>query len=677
MCLCWCVLFLVPLLASADATDPLIVTRSIVLEAGEVLHTPLVIAADNITVEGRGAILQGPGIPGSPATHEGIGIYSAGNSRVTLRDLTVMGFKTGLWAQDGDRWVIEGCSFSDNYNDPESGSGEGERGGGMVLTGIAQSRICNNVAGRVWNGSDLLDCHDNEISGNVFSPTSNWSLKLRRSCRNRVMNNDLSHARRAETGQTHSQGPAGLLIENGSDDNFVLGNDIAHGGDGIWIRADNGWVSTGNVFVENDCSWASRHCIRSNAPGNTFIRNRANHGSSGFWMGGSDRCVLIENEASFNGVATGSRSAPEPVFGHGGIVFVDGTSYHTRVIGNRCHDNAGGGIVVRGATGCTGARWLAHHWIITDNWLERNRWGIWAEQADWLFLARNTSLDNTEEDHFRNVTNMTVAPFEPGEQPTAVIEAPNVMATDQMALINGSESVGSGLAYQWDIGGSRAEGAQVRLTFPRWGLYRIGLTVISGDRADLAWRELYVVHPAEQPATEGSAQAWSCCAWEDGLERGVAPSIRPQVTFSDDREIRLAGDMSLRMRVEGHEGAVIEASAPASLFGLVHGARKLSAWIKWRNENALGFKGTNPVAVARTPGGSILIAPEEGRNLLGDVEHSESRWGWAPVSIPLQGGEAWVRSVDGAEEPVIAFGLGFAPSGPEPFTVWIDGLVLE
>ena len=38
------------------------------------------------------------------------------------------------------------------------------------------------------------------------------------------------------------------------DHNRFERNDITHGGDGVFIRSLNGWVSIGNVFIENDFS---------------------------------------------------------------------------------------------------------------------------------------------------------------------------------------------------------------------------------------------------------------------------------------------------------------------------------------------------------------------------------------------------------------------------------------
>ena len=93
-----------------------------------------------------------------------------------------------------------------------------------------------------------------------------------------------------------------MLIESGSDDNYWFRNDITQGGDGIFIRVLNGWVSRGNTFVENDTSYANNNCIEAWSPRNTWIRNRANGGSYGFWLGASDQNVLLENEASGKGL---------------------------------------------------------------------------------------------------------------------------------------------------------------------------------------------------------------------------------------------------------------------------------------------------------------------------------------------------------------------------------------
>ena len=116
------------------------------------------------------------------------------------------------------------------------------------------------------------------------------------------------------------------------------------GGDGIFIRVLNGWVSTGNVFVENDCSYANNNCVEAWSPRSTWIRNKANHGSYGFWLGASDQTRLEGNVASYNGDPAGHHNSPHlPGAGHAGIVFMFGPSSHTIARGNTCVGNNGAG----------------------------------------------------------------------------------------------------------------------------------------------------------------------------------------------------------------------------------------------------------------------------------------------------------------------------------------------
>ena len=190
-----------------------------------------------------------------------------------------------------------------------------------------------------------------------------------------------------------------MLIESGSNDNRFLRNDCSHGGDGIFIRVLNGWVSTGNVFEENDCSYANNNCVEAWSPRNTYLRNKANHGSYGFWLGASDQTALIGNEASFNGLPDGNHNSPHlPDDGHAGIVFMFGPSSHTVVRGNTCVGNHGAGIALIGDQESQGERWRAYHWIIEQNRLVKNRWGIYMQHADWIDMAANRFTDNAVAD---------------------------------------------------------------------------------------------------------------------------------------------------------------------------------------------------------------------------------------------------------------------------------------
>ena len=79
---------------------------------------------------GRGAEVVGA-TEGDPKSFQGTGIRASGVSNVTLVDVRVRGWETGLLVENGSGWTIEDCDFSDNFHDPSFGWGEnGLRGGG-------------------------------------------------------------------------------------------------------------------------------------------------------------------------------------------------------------------------------------------------------------------------------------------------------------------------------------------------------------------------------------------------------------------------------------------------------------------------------------------------------------------------------------------------------------------
>ena len=184
--------------------------------------------------------------------------------------------------------------------------------GGIVLEQVDHSTLRKNKANRVWDACSLVHSDENTVEENDFSHASNTCMRLWTACRNRVSKNELSWGLRIKKGEVHARDSACLLVESGSNNNRFLENDIRHGGDGVFIRALNGWVSSGNVFEGNDASYAHNNCFEAQSPRNTYRRNRANHGSHGFWLGISDQTVLEDNEACFNGDPDGHHNAPWP-----------------------------------------------------------------------------------------------------------------------------------------------------------------------------------------------------------------------------------------------------------------------------------------------------------------------------------------------------------------------------
>ena len=469
-----------------------------------------------------------------PRTYQQVAIAAQGVSHVTLKNLNAKGWETGLQIEDGSHWVIENCDFSDNFHDPDFGWGENGRRGGIVLTRISNSTLRHNRANRVWDACVLVDSHDNLLVDNDFSHTSNTCLKMWNSCRNRVEKNNLSYGLRISPGEVHARDSTSVLIESGSNDNHFTGNDCTHGGDGVFVRSLNGWVSSGNVFEGNDASYAHNNCFEAWCPRNRYIGNKANHGSYGFWLGASDQTVLIGNEASLQRTAVGSSqfAASARTRTHAGIVFIFGPSSHTIVRGNTCVGNNGAGIALSGDQETEGRKWRAFHWIIEQNTLRDNRWGIYMQCADWIDVAANVFENNKDDIHDAgHVTNLKCHLDNPAisSPPQAVVTGPSFGKVGQEIVLDASASKdpdGHPLVFRWDLGdGMIVHEPRVAHVFQAPGFYRIGVTVNNGLLSDLAWRDFYVVEEGPEWGTEGNAADWG---WIDPQSK---------VVFADDQAV--------------------------------------------------------------------------------------------------------------------------------------------
>ena len=661
-----------------------IVREDLTLATGSVLTTPLLIAADNVTIRGNGATVQGPVVPGRRETLRGIGICLEGRKGVTVEGLVVRGFEIGLKADDCTELTLRENDFSDNYHDPEYGWGDGDRNGGIVLTGVTNSTLTGNRANRVWNGLDLWDCDDNAIRDNDFSHCSNVCLKLWHSSRNVVEDNDLSWGLRMKPGEVHARDSTCVLIETGSDHNIFQRNDITHGGDGVFIRPLNGWLSVGNVFIENDCSYANNNGFESWSPGNTYLRNKANHCSYGFWLGGSDRTVLEGNEAAYNGLPEGKHNAPESDFGHGGIVIVHGTGTHSVIDGNHCHHNQGGGIVLRGDLGTRGEAWRMQHVIVQRNRLEHNRYGIFARFTDDLFLAGNTFEGNEEDEHLEDVRGLLRGDGSGREAPSLIMMGPELaLVSEKVNLAIGPWRVLVGeeahfeivnfiveiaamaglvtpveeLDLHWRIGEREVVGpAAVDPTFTEPGFHRVYVTAIDGGIAGLASADLYVVEEGEELGTEGDASRWR-------IAQEGHPGDDPAV-FVEDVEPALVGERSLHLRPEPYGGGTVSLRLPieAARSRDLTALSSLRFWMRCRNPNN-GFEGPTVIHLSAGMGVATYVATRDGRprNLLSQPPYPEGRSGWIRVEMPLAGSPDWTRfdGYDGEVPPHVDGGLEF------------------
>ncbi len=670
-------------LAAAVALQEIVVTNDLVLEKGARLSARLVIRASHVTIDGNDATLIGPGQVGDPKSLEtaGVGILIEGATGVTLKNVRVRGFATGLVIRHAQAVTVSDCDISDNYHNPKHGWGELPARGGILCEHVSRSVIRHNRATEVWDGLHLVESDDNLVADNDFSHCSNTCAKLWKSCRNKFLNNNLSYGIRIDraAGEVHARDSTCVLIETGSDDNYWYRNDITHGGDGIFIRPLNRWVSRGNVFVENDTSYANNNCVESWSPGNQFIRNKANHGSYGFWLGGSDHTVLIGNEAAYNGLTNGYHNAPEAGFGHGGIVIVGGPASHTLIEGNHLHDNNGAGLAFRGDTASQGRRWRIEHWIIQQNRIANNRFGIWGRWGDAILLAANVITHNPSGNYLTNVSNLVELPVRQDVQvaPIVTLRGPETVVAGQPARFDASSSrdpFGRPLNFHWWLEGEAGSQSVFERVFDQPGFHRLGLTVDNGALAALAWRDLLVVEPATQElGTEGGAARW-------GYELELNDHGQGRILFEDDPHA-IIGARCLRFTPNPYPGAYATAVYPATRDAAwnLENKKQIRFWIRTENPNIPGWQNAGPVVRLLGRSGQITYNPAKDANLLNDPPFSEARWLWLPVTIPLTGDAYWQRQVSGQIElnRIDALSLSLDSWGGDPFTVWLDGLKIE
>lgn len=633
----------------------------------------LVIKASNVTIDGQGAWLIGAS-KGNSNQFKGTAVTATGVSNVTIKNINAKGWETGLKVVDGVGWSIENCNFSDNFHDPRFGWGENGSRGGILLERVHKSSLKKNKANQVWNACMLVDSNENTLVDNDFSHTSNTCLKLWHSSNNSIQKNNLSYGIRIDPGEVHARDSTSVLIESGSNDNRFVDNDCTHGGDGIFIRVLNQWVSTGNVFEGNDCSYANNNCVEAWSPRNTYIRNKANHGSYGFWLGASDQTLLKENDASYNGLVDGFHNSPHlPDAGHAGIVFMFGPSSHTRLEGNTCIGNNGAGIALIGDLESKGEKFKAYHWIVQQNTLTENRWGIYAQHADWIDLAANVFKNNKLADFHDagNVTNVSDRRGHPEIKtgPQITLEGPLSARVGQAVTFRAvaSDVAERSLTFRWNLGDGTVstDAAPAAHSYSAPGFYRVGVTVTNGLLSNLAWRDFYVVGNSAEMGSEGQAADWT---WVDP---------QSQVQFSDDQTTKIVGKSSVFAQVAPYGGFRLNLLYPSSKRAAwrLAGKTRLVFWFKAINEHVPAWQDANPIVTLFESDEEFLRLTATG-DFLSQPPCNEAREGWTYFAVPLAGDQRWQR--EGQDIKTANFvSIGVDSWGAPPLRIWIDGLALE
>lgn len=250
----------------------------------------------------------------------GIGLHITDAHNITIRHAEVNGYQWGVVIERSTGVKLIDCVVTHNGDLPpgtvidESGKEpEDNHGGGIVLRDSKRCAILRCRSQYQWDGIDVVRSEGNVISDGDYSFNGNWGLHLWNSSRNIFRNNRAVWCTtgagtlfQALTGwQTYDSQAVG--IDHNSNENLIEGNDLRFGGDGIFIRANEGPITPGtvvpprnasnrNILRNNDCSFSPNNAIEVDLVDDTIIENNnCSYSNYGMWLGYSRRCIVRGN----------------------------------------------------------------------------------------------------------------------------------------------------------------------------------------------------------------------------------------------------------------------------------------------------------------------------------------------------------------------------------------------
>jgi parallel beta-helix repeat protein len=288
----------------------------------------VVVRGDDVTVDFRGAELQGVAPDADPDRAAGVAIRVDGGRNVTLTHARVRGYRVGILVR-GTRGVtladndvsytrkprlfslveheslVDWLSFHQNEHDEWL-----RYGAAIYLAGVTGGEIHGTRAEQGMNGLMLVRADRVRVWDNDFSFNSGAGIALYRATDNVILGNRIDYDVRGYSHRFYRRGQdsAGLLVYEQSSHNVVAYNSITHGGDGVFLWAGQSTMDSGtggandNVFYGNDCSFAPANGIEATFSRNTFVANRATGNEYGLWGGYSFASRVVGNDFTANRV---------------------------------------------------------------------------------------------------------------------------------------------------------------------------------------------------------------------------------------------------------------------------------------------------------------------------------------------------------------------------------------
>jgi hypothetical protein len=289
----------------------------------------LVIEGNNIVVDFNNAVLNGNVTKQLPDQLNGVAIIVRNGRNITIKNLTVKGYKVAILAKNTDGLKIENCDLSYNYRQHLNSTQQKEDiadwlshhhnendewlryGAAMYLRGCNNFTVSNCKVTGGQNALMMMECNNGIIYNNDFSFNSGLGIGMYKSSGNKIMYNKLDFNVRGYSDGVYSRGQdsAGILVYEQSSNNLFYNNSVTHGGDGFFLWAGQTTMDTGkggcngNRIIDNDFSYAPTNGVEVTFSSNQITGNRIFECDHGIWGGYSYNTTISANQFRNNKIA--------------------------------------------------------------------------------------------------------------------------------------------------------------------------------------------------------------------------------------------------------------------------------------------------------------------------------------------------------------------------------------
>lgn len=297
------------------------------LDAGDKPESPvLIIEGNNVVIDFKNATLKGSNTKKNPDEFFGVAIQVKNSKNVTIKNLTIRGYKVAILARNTEGLTLDNCDLSYNYRQHLNSTQEKEDlsdwmsyhqnendqwlryGAAIYLRNCNKATIKNSKVTGGQNALMMMECNDAMIYNNDFSFNSGIGIGLYKCSNNSILYNRLIFNVRGYSDGIYNRGQdsAGLLVYEQSNHNLFYKNNVTHSGDGFFLWAGQTTMDNGqggcndNIIAGNDFSYAPTNGVEVTFSRNTIIDNRIFECDNGIWGGYSYETKIANNKLRNN-----------------------------------------------------------------------------------------------------------------------------------------------------------------------------------------------------------------------------------------------------------------------------------------------------------------------------------------------------------------------------------------